>query len=333
MKNKKKLGLFIVIALVVVVGVIIFCLLMKQPETLSTEYSENEQQENEQEDTIVHNGKEYRYNNHLSNYLFMGIDTRDDVSTYETQADAGQADAIYLVSYDRVECTITCIAIPRDTLTSIHVYGVDGTDMGTTVDHINLQYAFGDGKKQSCLLMEESVSNMLYGIPIQGYYSMNMDGISVAIGALGSVEVVVPDDSWSKIDDTYQKGTTVTITGENAERLVRYRDTKEDQSAIERMNRQKVLVRAIAAEAQKQVAKDAGVIVDIQDVLKPYTVTNIGNDVFAKLAEAKLDSATAMIDVPGTGVAGTDFDEYHIDEDALYELILELFYEEVPGEE
>ena len=181
--------------------------------------------------------------------------------------------------------------------------------------------------------MEESVSNMLYGIPIQGYYSMNMDGISVAIGALGSVEVVVPDDSWSKIDDTYQKGTTVTITGENAERLVRYRDTKEDQSAIERMNRQKVLVRAIAAEAQKQVAKDAGVIVDIQDVLKPYTVTNIGNDVFAKLAEAKLDSATAMIDVPGTGVAGTDFDEYHIDEDALYELILELFYEEVPGEE
>jgi len=323
MKKKKQI-LFLICVLLLVIGVAIVVLVKNKPESYSTEYTESDRQ-----DTIVHDGKEYRYNAHLSNYLFVGVDTRDEVESYKTQADAGQADTIYLLSYDRVKCTLTCIAIPRDTLTSIHVYGVDGTDMGTTVDHINLQYAFGDGKHKSCQLMKEAVSNMLYGIPIQGYYSLNMDGISVAAGALGDVEVVVPDDTWTEIDPTYQKGTTVVISEENAEKLVRYRDTEEGQSAIARMNRQKVLLQAIASNAKEKVSEDTDFIVDVQEALKPYMVTNIGNDVFADLAEAEFDSETGIIDVPGEGVEGTDFDEYHIEETELYELILKLFYEEI----
>lgn len=323
MKKKKQI-LFLICVLLLVIGVAIVVLVKNKPESYSTEYTESDRQ-----DTIVHDGKEYQYNAHLSNYLFVGVDTRDEVESYKTQADAGQADTIYLLSYDRVKCTLTCIAIPRDTLTSIHVYGVDGTDMGTTVDHINLQYAFGDGKHKSCQLMKEAVSNMLYGIPIQGYYSLNMDGISVAAGALGDVEVVVPDDTWTEIDPTYQKGTTVVISEENAEKLVRYRDTEEGQSAIARMNRQKVLLQAIASNAKEKVSEDTDYIVDVQEALKPYMVTNIGNDVFADLAEAEFDSETGIIDVPGEGVEGTDFDEYHIEETELYELILKLFYEEI----
>ena len=43
--------------------------------------------------TVEYKGETYKYNDHLSNYLFMGIDTRDAVDTYQTQEDAGQADA------------------------------------------------------------------------------------------------------------------------------------------------------------------------------------------------------------------------------------------------
>ena len=323
MKKKKQI-LFLICILLLVIGVAIIVLMKNKPESYPTEYTESDRY-----DTVPYNGKEYRYNDHLSNYLFVGVDTRDEVSSYETQADAGQADTIYLLSYDRVKCTLKCVAIPRDTLTSIRVYAADGTDMGTTTDHINLQYAFGDGKHKSCQLMKEAVSNMLYGIPIQGYYSLNMDGISMAAGALSDVEVVVPDDSWTQIDATYQKGTTVVISEENAEKLVRYRDTEEGQSAIARMNRQKVLLQAIASNAKEKVSEDTDFIVDVQEALKPYMVTNIGNDVFADLAEAEFDSETGIIDVPGEGVEGTDFDEYHINETELYELILELFYEEI----
>ena len=63
--------------------------------------------------------------------------------------------------------------------------------------------------------------------------------------------------------------------------------------------------------------------------LKPYTITNIGNDVLADLLEAEFDSDASVIDLPGKGVKGERYDEYHVDETGVYELVLELFYEEV----
>lgn len=324
MKSKKKQILFLVcVALIVIVGIILF-LIGNKEESYSSEYKESER-----EDTFEYDGKEYQYNEHLSNYLFMGVDTREPVTTYETQEDAGQADSIFLLSYNRVEETLKCIAIPRDTLTRIQVLSVDGADMGTTKEHLNLQYAFGDGKTKSCELMIEAVSNMMYGIPIQGYCSLNMDGISIAVGTLGGVELQVPDDTWAEIDPQYLKGTTITITEENAESFIRYRDTKTGQSAIVRMNRQKVFMEAFALRAKEKVSEDTDFIVDMYEALDPYMVTNIGNDVLAKLLDSEFDAETGMIDLPGTGVEGERFDEYHIDEEQLYELILQMFYKEI----
>jgi hypothetical protein len=38
------------------------------------------------------------------------------------------------------------------------------------------------------------------------------------------------------------------------------------------------------------------------------------------------DSET--LTVPGEAVAGSHYDEYHVDEDALYEMVLDNFYKE-----
>ena len=63
-------------------------------------------------DTIEYQGSTYKYNDHLSNYLFMGIDTRENVDTYESQKDAGQADSIFLVSMDRATEQLKVLFIP-----------------------------------------------------------------------------------------------------------------------------------------------------------------------------------------------------------------------------
>ena len=68
-------------------------------------------------DTIEYQGSTYKYNDHLSNYLFMGIDTRENVDTYESQKDAGQADSIFLVSMDRATEQLKVLFIPRDSMT------------------------------------------------------------------------------------------------------------------------------------------------------------------------------------------------------------------------
>ncbi len=99
--------------------------------------------------TVTWQGKEYVYNDHLSNYLLLGIDTREKAETSSGQADAGQADALYLLSWDRVEKTITMITIPRDTMTEIEVFGPSGESFGKSKDHVSISYAYGDGGHES----------------------------------------------------------------------------------------------------------------------------------------------------------------------------------------
>ena len=324
MKRKTKQNLFLIGVAILVIGVILFFVLRDKDESYSSDF-----QESNREDTIVYGGKEYRYNEHLSNYVFMGVDTREPITEYETREESGRADAIFLLSYDRVKKTVKCISIPRDTMTNVRMIAPDGTDLGTSVEHINMQYAFGDGKDESCRLVKEAVSALLYDIPIQGYCSLNMDGIAAAVEVLGSVEMVLADDSLEAVNSEYVKGAKITVTKENAEQIIRHRDTDVSQSAIARTNRQKELMKAVSDCAREKSTQDADFIVDMYESLKPYMVSNIGNDVLADLLEAKFDSENGVIDIPGEGVEGELYDEYHIDETSLYELVLQMFYEEV----
>lgn len=277
-------------------------------------------------DTVEAGGSVYKYNDHLSNYLFMGIDTRDEVSSYESQQDAGQADAIFLVSMDRATEEIKVLLIPRDTIAEIEVFNPSGKSLGTTEDHINIQYAYGDGKEKSCELMKTAVSNLLGDIPIRGYCAMNMDGISVITDFVGGVEVTVPDSSLEEVNPDFTEGAVVTLTGDNAEQFVRYRDTEISQSAIVRQERQKVYLQAFLKKAQAMAEDDASFAVDIFNEIQPFTVTNLGNDIFAKLLTASQGKKVETSTIPGEAAKGENFDEYHVDQQQLDRLLLSMFY-------
>ena len=291
--------------------------------------SRNQTDLNQNSDTVESKGEIYKYNNHLSNYLFLGIDTREAVDTYQSQADAGQADAIFLVSMDRATEKIKVLFIPRDSMTRIEVFNPYGQSLGETTDHLNIQYAFGDGKEKSCELMKTAVSDMLDGLPIQGYCSMNMDGISVITDFVGGIQLTIPDDSLADVNSEYKKGAVVDITGETAEQFVRYRDIDKTQSALVRQERQKTFLQALVQKAQEKAGEDAGFVTGLYDSVKSYTVTNMGNDIFAKLLAASQNGITDTETVPGEGTHGENFDEYHIDEDALSDLIISMFYEKI----
>lgn len=291
--------------------------------------SRNQTDLNQNSDIVEYKGETYKYNDHLSNYLFLGIDTREAVDTYQSQADAGQADAIFLVSMDRATEKIKVLFIPRDSMTRIETFNPYGQSLGETTDHLNIQYAFGDGKEKSCELMKTAVSNMLDGLPIQGYCSMNMDGISVITDFVDGIQLTIPDDSLTDVNPEYKKGAVVDITGETAEQFVRYRDIDKTQSALVRQERQKTFLQALVQKAQEKAGEDAGFVTGLYDSVKSYTVTNMGNDIFAKLLAASQNGITDTETVPGEGTHGENFDEYHIDEDALSDLIISMFYEKI----
>lgn len=283
--------------------------------------------EDDPDESIIYNSKKYIYNGHLSNYIFMGIDTRGDMGEEES-SNAGQADAVFLVSVDRVTKEVKVISIPRDTMTEIEIFSVSGKSLGLMENHINLQYAQGDGKRKSCELMETAVSKLLGGIPVQGYCSVNMDGISVMTEAAGNVKVVIPNNSLTEINSEFTEGAEVTLTKDNVEQFVRYRDTGKEQSALVRQDRQKVFIDAYMKKAQEQYAKDTSFVTRLYESMKPYMVTNMGNDIFVKLLSAAQEGKTSVYTLPGEGVQGNYFDEYHVDEKALQEMIISVFYRE-----
>lgn len=279
---------------------------------------------------VLWNGKEYEYNDHLSNYLVLGIDTREKTETSVGQADAGQADAIYLVSRDRVKNTVTVISVPRDTMTEIETFTPGGESLGKSTDHISLSYAYGDGGHESCRLAREAVSNLFYGLPIQGYCAVNMDGISALVQSVGTVTVTVPNDSLEAEYPEFTAGSQVTLNEENTEIFVRYRDTDERQSALARMERQEEFIRALGEAVKALAAQDSGFAGKLYETMRPYMVTSMGNDEFVRLMQSAAEGgASEGWTVPGQPVDGQYYDEYHVDDEALYEKIIETFYTEI----
>ena len=334
--RQRKICMLLIIILIIVLSVLGggYYLLSQKNASSSKAGGQNSDSRNQTDlsqnsDIVEYKGETYKYNDHLSNYLFLGIDTREAVDTYQSQADAGQADAIFLVSMDRATEKIKVLFIPRDSMTRIEVFNPYGQSLGETTDHLNIQYAFGDGKEKSCELMKTAVSNMLDGLPIQGYCSMNMDGISVITDFVGGIQLTIPDDSLADVNPEYKKGAVVDITGETAEQFVRYRDIDKTQSALVRQERQKTFLQALVQKAQEKAGEDAGFVTGLYDSVKSYTVTNMGNDIFAKLLAASQNGITDTETVPGEGTHGENFDEYHIDEDALSDLIISMFYEKI----
>ena len=273
--------------------------------------------------TVTWQGTTYKYNDHLSNFLFLGVDTREKAETETGSADAGQSDALYLISWDRVDNQVTLISIPRDTMTPIEVFDQNGGSLGLTENHISLAYGYGDGGFKSLELSKNAVSSLLYGMPIQGVCAMSLDGIPELLRSFGDVTVTVPNDSLAERYPEFREGAEVTITPENAEIFLRSRDTGVSQSAITRMERQQAFLDAFGDAA----AADPSKVTKLYEDLMPYLVTSISNDWFVKLMEALSTGETVeRWTIPGEGVEGEQYDEYHVDNGALYQKILETFY-------
>lgn len=278
-------------------------------------------------DTITWNGKKYRYNDHLSNYLFLGVDKEELADTQMGYLDAGQTDAIFLLSWDRVEGDMTVVSIPRDTMTPYNYYGREGVDLGRVKEHINLIYAYGDGKHESCKLSIQAVSDLFYGIPIEQYSAISLDALSEVMKEVGTVTVTIPNNSLEYKYPEYKEGTQIALDSENIEPFIRYRNIEVSQSALTRLERQEVFLEAFMGKAEEKFAEDPGFVTRSYEALQPYMVTNMGADQFARLMECLISKGKpAHWTLPGTGTEGAVYDEYHVDEDALYEKVIETFY-------
>lgn len=301
-------------------------------ETVSTT-TEEQPVERWQEGVIQYDGKQYQYNTAIKAYLIMGIDKDGPVEAAEDSISGGQSDAMFLLVQDTRKEQISIIAIHRNTMTEIDVYDADGSYVGRETRQICLQHGYGDGMRTSCNRSVEAVSRLFYGIPISGYLALNMDAIPIMNDSVGGVEVTVLNDvENSSKGVTLHEGETLTLDGNQAYAYIRTRDINEFDSATMRLERQKQYILAFLKKAKAQAQQDQSSILRTYEAMEEYMISSVD---FVSLAETATNYEFQDADlytVPGEVFSGERYEEFYVDEDGLYEMIIEIFYEPVTEE-
>lgn len=286
-----------------------------------------------QEGWIKHKGVIYAYNEDILTFLIMGIDKNSDVRKVAEGTDAGQADALFLAVMNPGEKTVSVIGINRNTMADIDIYNEEGAYVTTTKAQIAVQHGFGNGVEESCEYQKKAVAKLFYGLPVHGYAAINMSAIPTINDAVGGVEVTVLEDLTAK-DASLVKDARVHLTGEAAFWYVKYRDISRFASADRRLERQKQYLEAFIGAAKDAVKKDIATVVSLYRAVSAQMVTDISIDEAVYLASVLADyqfNADNFYMLKGETVTGEKFEEFYADEEALYEMILDIFYEEVDG--
>ena len=223
--------------------------------------------------------------------------------------------------------------IPRDTMTEITLTDLSGNVLGKDVQHLNLAYAYGDGKEKSCEYMAEAVSDLMGGLKIDYYMAVDTDVIAILNDAVGGVTVTVPTEGMEKRNPKFVYGSTITLHGKEAEQFVRYRDIERSHSALYRMDQQTEYMERFFAAAQAQAKTNSNLVVDMFSSIEEYMITDMSRDLYLKMGMDALESSGLSGDsfytVPGQGVTTARYDEFYPDFNGLTNVILELFYREI----
>lgn len=327
------------ILVVVIIGILVIAVQTKaqnnahQSNTLSSNVetdTEEEDVEKWQEGAILYNGDYYKYNTKIKSYLLMGIDSDDPVQTAADGVSGGQSDALFLLVVDSENETLSIVSINRNTMTDIAVYDEEGKSLGTTVAQICTQHGFGDGKKLSCSRTVNAVENLFYNIPISGYVSINMGAIPALNDAVGGVRVkILQDLYYPDLDVDLKEGEIVTLSGNEAYAYLRGRDINDYDSATDRLRREEQYIINYMNQLKAYAAGDSEQIVDIYDSVQDYVVSSVD---FAALVEQMMNynfSEDIMYTVPGETQMGEKFEEYYVDEEAFYDLVIQIFYTKI----
>lgn len=277
---------------------------------------------------IYVDGDKYTLKDNVESVLFIGVDT------YETEAaqsyiNGQQADLLMLLVLDHADQSYTVMQLNRDTMTQIKTLGVTGESSGTITAQLALAHAYGTGQNDSSRNTVKAVSNLLYGVDIAHYATIRMNAIPVLNDAVGGVTVELLDD-FTDLDSAFTKGATVTLSGDQATAYVQYRSQLENNTNISRMARQKQYMTAWSAQLKVSLEQDESFV--------SATVMEISDDLISDLTVEQMNklagcfetyASKGILEVAGESVQGEEFMEFHVDEEALQQQVLDLFYAKV----
>lgn len=287
-----------------------------------------------EDNTIVYQGKRYQYNTDMCNILLIGVDSDDKPA--DAAGNHDQADVLILAALDLAGDKMTLISVPRDIVCNIEVRDEQGNTKGIMNSHLALAYAYGDGQHQSCQLTCSAVSNIFHGLPINGYGAFYMSGIAPLNDAVGGVPVTVLDDilmyevpGGSRL----RPGAELTLTGREAEIYIRTRLEYQADGNELRMVRQKQYMLSLLSTAMNKVRENPASLMAMYNAVDDYILTDldIGQISYLATEAVSMDFTGDIRNLSGElSLDSLNRAVLTLDQDALFALMLDVFYTEVP---
>lgn len=323
--HNKKLLFLIVGLIVLLAGMLILLRLTDQPEedrTLQQSQSSFLLERKE------YQGKTYVERTGITSILLMGVDRTASSGNQTGYRSGGQADFLLLVVMDSVDKKVSLLQINRDTIADIVTLGVLGNKVGTRSTQICLSHAYGANQLECGQNTVDAVKNLLEGIELTQFYSMNMSAMPALNDLLGGVTVTMADD-YPDIDPSYVKGATIKLTGAQAYEFVHDRMNVEDGTNARRMLRQRSYMQAAQKVLLQRLSNsDSDFINKLYDTLGPDLTTNITRGQLINEAfKAAKYNILPVVSAEGTFKAGADGHlEFHADKEWIVNWVLNTFY-------
>ncbi|MBE6638190.1 MAG: hypothetical protein E7616_01860 [Ruminococcaceae bacterium] len=277
--------------------------------------------------TIRYNGKEYVLRDDVETLLILGLDKFSENVDDGSYNNDRQADFIMLFVIDKEKGSTSAIHLNRDTMAQMDILGIGGQKVGTSTAQLALAHTYGSGKNDSCRNMSRAVSRVLGGVPIDHYISLTMDSAAIINDLVGGVTVEVLHD-FSDVDPELVKGQTVTLHGEQALRYVRGRENVEEQSNVQRMERQRQYLTALREQIKLYMKNDPEFSAEMVLELSDHMVSNYAIDVMDDVAkELMKHNITQIHTIDGELKTGEAHMEFYPDDTAIRQLVVDLFYE------
>ncbi len=319
-KNLVKVVLYLLCIVFLILGIV---LLLNAWEQQYYSYTSDDTEEESTSISVEYNGTTYKLNRHIDTVLLVGVDKYLENTNSDTYINTEQADFLMLVIIDTENESFKVLHINRDTMTDVQALGVTGAVAFSSYEQIALAHTYGSGQEDSAENTVDAVSNLLYGVDIDHYITVTMDAVSIINDAVGGVTVTALDT----INDDIVEGETVTLLGENALLYVRTRYGLDDSTNLHRMERQEQYLKALMEQFKAACEEDSDFALNTALEITSYMVSDCSvndlSDFYSAMSEYEF---TDYLTIEGEAVLGDTYMEYYVDEEALYELCLELFY-------
>ena len=279
---------------------------------------------------VLYEGTWYAPRSDVETVLVLGLDRSEREGIGMTGSYA-QSDLMLLLEIDRTSETCRVIHLNRDTMATIQDFDRYGRPAGTYTAQLTLAYAhaqaYTGNDTTACMSAVKAVSELLYGVEIDHYITLTMDGVMALNDLAGGVEVEVKDD-FSAVDPTLVQGERVLLLGQHALNYVRARWYVSDSSNLARMERQREYLEALQRKLSGLAEADEGFAMSALLELSQHMTSDCTVEQLAELANTlRAFELEEYATLEGEAVlTEQNYIEFHVDEAALQRLVIQDFY-------